>query len=171
MEARAVSSFFEVLALFFLFDDGGIASINATIGAVVVIIGIVVTFNVIFSGRNGVPVTMPTPTAQPTVTATATPQPISGAPVRVNFAAGSYGETITGTVSTSYLLWARAGQAFTTTLSANNTAQASLYAPDGVALYQELAAGYTSKATLPTNGDYRLEIRSSGNYTVGVMIK
>ncbi len=41
----------------------------------------------------------------------------------------------------------------------------------GVALYQELAAGYTAKATLPTSGDYRLEIRSSGRYTAGVMIK
>jgi hypothetical protein len=100
MEARAVSSFFEVLAIFFLFADGGIASMKATIGAVVVIIGIVVTFNVIFSGGNGVPVTMPTPTAQPTVTATATVQPASGAPVRVQFDLGSYDETITGTVST-----------------------------------------------------------------------
>ena len=96
---------------------------------------------------------------------------ISGAPVRVNFAMGSYGETITGTVSTSYLLWAKAGQAFTTTLTADSTALASLYAPDGVALYQDLAAGYTAKATLPTNGDYRLEIRTSGQFTAGVMIR
>jgi len=108
---------------------------------------------------------------RPSPAPTATPQPISGAPVRVQFDLGSYGETLTSTVSTSYLLWAKAGQTFTTTLSANTTALASLYAPDGVALYQELAAGYTAKATLPTNGDYRLEIRSSGNYTVGVMIK
>lgn len=148
---------------------------KATIGAVVVIIGIVVTFNVIFSGGNGEPVAPPTPTAKPTVTAaptsTATVQPISGAPVRVQFDLGSYGETLTNTVSTSYLLWAKAGQTFTTTLSANTTALASLYAPSGVVLYQELAAGYTAKATLPTDGDYRLEIRSSGRYTAGVMIK
>lgn len=95
----------------------------------------------------------------------------SGAPVRVQFDLGSYDETITGTVSTQYLLWASAGQTFTTTLSANTTALASLYAPDGVALYQELSAGYTAKVTLPTNGDYRLEIRSGGRYTAGVMIR
>lgn len=151
---------------------------KATIGLVVVIIGIVVTFNVFLSGGNGEPVSLPTPTAQPvhvestaTPEITATPQPLSGAPVRVQFDPGSYGETITGSVSTQYLLWAAAGQSFTTTLSANTTALASLYAPDGVALYQDLATGYTAKATLPTDGDYRLEIRSSGNFTVGVMIK
>lgn len=150
---------------------------KVTIGVVVVIIGIVVTFNV-FMGGNGEPVAQPTATAQPVrsepspvPTVTPAMQPISGAPVRVQFARGSYGETITGTVSTAYLLWAKAGQAFTTTLTADSTALASLYAPDGVALYQELAAGYTAKATLPTNGDYRLEIRTSGQYTAGVMIK
>lgn len=150
---------------------------KATIGLVIIIVGVVVTFNVMLSGGNGEPVTMPTPTAQPTVTAaptvtvTPTAQPISGNPVRVQFDLGSYGETITGTVSTSYLLWASAGQVFTTTLSANTTSLASLYAPDGAALYQELAAGYTAAATLPTSGDYRLEIRSSGRYTAGVMIR
>jgi len=150
---------------------------KATIGLVIIIVGIVVTFNVMFSGGNGEPVTMTTPTAHPTVTAaptvavTPTVQPISGDPVRVQFDLGSYGETLTGTVSTQYLLWAKAGQAFTTTLASNTTALASLYAPDGVALYQELAAGYTAKATLPTNGDYRLEIRTSGQYTAGVMIR
>lgn len=109
--------------------------------------------------------------ATPTVTPTATMQPVSGDPVRVQFDLGSYGETLTNTVGTQYLLWAAAGQTFTTTLSADSTALASLYAPDGVALYQDLAAGYTAKATLPANGDYRLEIRTSGSYTVGVMIK
>jgi hypothetical protein len=151
---------------------------KATIGLVIIIVGVIVTFNVFLPGGNGEPVATPTLPAQAvhvestaTPAPTATPQPISGAPVRVQFDLGSYGETLTSTVSTSYLLWAKAGQTFTTTLSANTTALASLYAPDGVALYQELAAGYTAKATLPTNGDYRLEIRSSGNYTVGVMIK
>jgi hypothetical protein len=108
--------------------------------------------------------------ATPTATPTATMQPIS-APVRVNFASGSYGETLAGDTGTAYLLWAAAGQTFTTTLLADSTALASLYAPDGVALYQGLAAGYTAKATLPANGDYRLEIRSSGSYTVEVMIE
>lgn len=151
---------------------------KATIGLVIIIVGVIVTFNVFLPGGNGEPVATPTLPAQAvhvestaTPAPTATPQPISGAPVRVQFDLGSYGETLTSTVSTSYLLWAKAGQTFTTTLSANNTAQASLYAPDGVALYQELAAGYTAKATLPTSGDYRLEIRSSGRYTAGVMIK
>lgn len=154
---------------------------KTTVMLVIVIAGIVVVFNV-FLGGNSDPVAVPTLPAQPvhvestqapaaTATVTPTAQPISGAPVRVDFAKGSYGETLTGTVSTSYLLWAKVGQAFTTTLTADSPALASLYAPDGVALYQELAAGYTAKATLPSNGDYRLEIRSNGRYTVGVMIK
>lgn len=108
----------------------------------------------------------PTPAPAPTLA------PVTGEPIRVRFDRGSYGDTITSTVSTAYLLWARAGQAFTTTLtSGSTTATASLYDPDGVALYQDLAAGYTAKATLPTNGDYRLEIRASGSYTAGVMIR
>lgn len=151
---------------------------KATIGLVIIIVGVIVTFNVFLPGGNGEPVATPTLPAQAvhvestaTPAPTATPQPISGAPVRVQFDLGSYGETLTSTVSTSYLLWAKAGQTFTTTLSANTTALASLYAPDGVALYQELAAGYTAAATLPTSGDYRLEIRTSGSYTVGVMIR
>lgn len=150
---------------------------KTTVALVILVVGIVVVFNMFLGGSNE-PVAIPTLPAQPahvesTVTPapTATMQPISGAPVRVQFDRGSYGETITGTVSTAYLLWAKAGQAFTTTLTADSTALASLYAPDGVALYQDLAAGYTAKATLPTNGDYRLEIRTSGQYTVGVMIK
>jgi len=151
---------------------------KATIGLVIIIVGVIVTFNVFLPGGNGEPVATPTLPAQAvhvestaTPAPTATPQPISGAPVRVQFDLGSYGETLTSTVSTSYLLWAKAGQAFTTTLTADSTALASLYAPDGVALYQDLAAGYTAKATLPTNGDYRLEIRTSGQFTAGVMIR
>ena len=151
---------------------------KATIGLVIIIVGVIVTFNVFLPGGNGEPVATPTLPAQAvhvestaTPAPTATPQPISGAPVRVQFDLGSYGETLTSTVSTSYLLWAKAGQTFTTTLTADSTALASLYAPDGVALYQDLAAGYTAKATLPTNGDYRLEIRTSGQFTAGVMIR
>ena len=151
---------------------------KATIGLVIIIVGVIVTFNVFLPGGNGEPVATPTLPAQAvhvestaTPAPTATPQPISGAPVRVQFDLGSYGETLTSTVSTSYLLWAKAGQTFTTTLTADSTALASLYAPDGVALYQDLAAGYTAKATLSTNGDYRLEIRTSGQFTAGVMIR
>lgn len=151
---------------------------KAKIGAVIIIIGIAITVRMFLRVDAAPVVAQPTvqsvsvePTAAPTVTATATAQPISGDPVRVQFDLGSYGETITGTVSTRYLLWAAAGQVFTTTLSSNTAALASLYAPDGVALYQELAGGYTAAATLPASGDYRLEIRSSGNYTVGVEIR
>lgn len=151
---------------------------KATIGLVIIIVGVIVTFNVFLPGGNGEPVATPTLPAQAVhVESTATPaptatlQPVSGEPVRVQFDLGSYGETLTNTVGAQYLLWAAAGQTFTTTLSADSTALASLYAPDGVALYQDLAAGYTAKATLPSSGDYRLEIRSSGSYTVGVMIK
>jgi hypothetical protein len=106
-----------------------------------------------------------TPTAQPTL------QPISGALVRVNFTAGSYGETLAADDSTAYLLWAKAGQVFTTTLTADTSALASLYAPDGGALFDNVRGGDLEAVTLPTDGDYRLEIRSSGRYTAGVMIR
>lgn len=106
-----------------------------------------------------------TPTAQPPL------QPISGDPVRVNFASGSYGETLAADDSTAYLLWAKAGQVFTTTLTADAEAMASLYAPDGGALFGNVRGGDLAAVTLPTDGDYRLEIRSSGSYTVGVMIR
>lgn len=116
----------------------------------------------------------PTPTLvdqQPAPTATPTLQPIGGDPVRVQFKRCSYGATITGTNSTKYLLWAAQGQTFTTTLTANSNALASLYAPNGKPLFEQLAAGYTAAAKLPSNGDYALEVRTSGAYTVGVEIR
>lgn len=104
------------------------------------------------------------PTPQPTL------QPI-GTTVRVNFARGSYGETLAGDASTAYLLWAKAGQVFTTTLTADTAAQASLYAPDGGKMFDNVRGGDLAAVTLPTDGDYRLEIRASGSYTAGVMIR
>jgi len=65
---------------------------KATIGLVIIIVGVIVTFNVFLPGGNGEPVATPTLPAQAvhvestaTPAPTATPQPISGAPVRVNF--------------------------------------------------------------------------------------
>jgi hypothetical protein len=115
-------------------------------------------------------------TARATITVTPaghpTPEtPASGDPLRVNFAIGSYGATLLGATSTKYLLWAAQGQVFTATLAANSTALASLYGPDGVAIYEQLAAGNTASATLPISGDFMLEIRSSGTFTAGVEIR
>ena len=42
---------------------------------------------------------------------------------------------------------------------------------NGGALFDNVRGGDLAAVTLPTDGDYRLEIRSSGNYTVGVMIR
>lgn len=108
---------------------------------------------------------------QPAPTMTPTLQPVTGDPVRVQFNRGSYGATITGTVGTKYLLWAAAGQTFTTTLASHSAALVSLYGPDGKPLYEGLAAGYTAASKLPSNGDYALEVRSGGAYTVGVTIR
>lgn len=112
-----------------------------------------------------------TPPATPTATVTPTLQPIGGDPVRVQFKRGSYGATITGTNSKKYLLWAAQGQTFTTTLTANSNALASLYAPNGKPLYEGLRAGYLVGVALPANGDYRLEVHSGGAYTAGVEIR
>lgn len=106
----------------------------------------------------------------PTATPTPLPAP-TGEVARVQFQRGSYGETLAGDSSQRYLLWAAAGQVFTASLTSNSTALVSLYGPDGDPLYEQLASGYTAAASLPTSGDYQLEVRSSGAYTVGVMIR
>lgn len=121
------------------------------------------------------PVTAPATPAiaehQPAPTMTPTLQPVTGDPVRIQFNRGSYGATITGTVGTKYLLWAAQGQTFTTTLASHSTALVSLYGPDGKPLHEGLAAGYTAASKLPSNGDYSLEVRSGGAFTVGVTIR
>jgi len=106
----------------------------------------------------------------PTPAATPLPAP-TGEAVRVRFQRGSYSETLTGDGSQRYLLWAAAGQIFTASLTSNATALVSLYGTDGAPLYEQLASGYTAAASLPTSGDYQLEVRSSGAYTVGMMIR
>ena len=126
------------------------------------------------SGQTATPAavaTVATEQATPAPTATVELQPATGEGVRVEFERGSYGTTLLGATSTKYLLWADQGQVFTVTLTANSTSLASLYGPDGAALYEQLAAGNTAAATLPTSGDFSLEIRASGGYTVGVEIR
>lgn len=124
----------------------------------------------------------PTRTPLATITAVVTPaatatlqpitnQPITNQPIRIQFDIGTYGETITGTTSTKYLLWAAQGQVFTTTLTSQQSALASLYGPGDKPLYEEMAAGNTATAKLPANGDYTLEIRSSGRFTAEVEIR
>lgn len=136
-------------------------------------------------GRYALSAAIPSPTSQPTpvditpvhLPSTPTPAPtptlapVAGAANRVQFDRGAWGDVITGTVSSRYLLWAREGQAFTTTLSSQQSALASLYAPDGTPLYEQMAAGNTARATLPSSGDYTLEIRSSGAFTAEVEIR
>ena len=112
-----------------------------------------------------------TPTAIVTPTAAATLQAVTAEPVRINFDRGAWGKTIIGNTGTKYLLWAAQSQTFTVTLSSNQSALASLYSPDGKALYEQMAAGNTAAAKLPANGDYLLEVRASGAYTVEVEIR
>ena len=112
-----------------------------------------------------------TGTAVVTPAITATLQPITNQPIRIQFEIGTYGEVITGTQSSKYLLWAAQGQVFTTTLTSQQSALASLYAPNGKPLYEQMAAGNTAAAKLPSSGDYMLEIRSSGRFTAEVEIR
>jgi len=128
------------------------------------------------SGRVGLsPEQTPTPAQTPTVAVTPTIaptlQPVTAEPVRVQFKRGAYGEVITGSTSTKYLLWAAQSQMFTVTLTSQQTALASLYSPNGEPLYKDMASGNTAAAKLPSNGDYLLEIRSSGQFTVEVEIR
>lgn len=119
----------------------------------------------------------PTRTPAATITAAVTPaisptlQPITNQPIRIQFDRGTWGDVITGTVGSRYLLWARGEQVFTTTLTSQQSATASLYAPDGTPLYEQMASGNTAVAKLPANGDYMLEIRSSGRFTAEVEIR
>lgn len=116
--------------------------------------------------------TTPAPVATaPTVTPGATLVPATTKPIRIQFDRGAWGDVITGTISSRYLLWAKAGQVFTTTLTSQHTATASLYVPSGTPLYEQMSAGNTARATLPNSGDYMLEIRSSGQFTVEVEIR
>lgn len=117
--------------------------------------------------------------AQPTAEVTpvhvpSTPTPVSlpaptGEAVRVNFPLGSYGTAIFGTGSQRFLLWAKAGQVWN--LHQMGKGYSNLIGPDGKTLYQEAGAGMTITTTLSATGDQILEIRSSGQFTVGVEIR
>lgn len=112
------------------------------------------------------PVHVPsTPTPAPTVTL---PAP-TGEAQRVNFPKGSYGTALFGTGSQKYLLWAQAGQVWS--LYQMGKGYSNLTGPDGKALYQEAGAGMTITTTLSATGDQVLEIRSSGQFTIGVEIR
>lgn len=103
-----------------------------------------------------------------TATAIALPAP-TGEPVRVHFNRGSYGATLTGAGSQRYLLWAKAGQVLTTAMI--GAGYSTLYSADGATLYAQAWAGSPVTATLTVAGDQMLEIRSSGQYTIGVEIR
>lgn len=104
----------------------------------------------------------------PTATAIALPAP-TGEPVRVRFSRGSYGATLTGTGGQRYLLWAKAGQVFKAAMI--GTGYSSLYSADGATLYAQAWVGLPVTATVTVTGDQMLEVRSSGQYTIGVEIK
>jgi hypothetical protein len=117
--------------------------------------------------------------AQPTAIVTpvhvpSTPTPVSlpaptGEAIRVNFPLGSYGTALFGRGSQKYLLWAKAGQKWS--LYQIGKGYSNLTGPDGKPLYQEAGAGMTITTTLSATGDQILEIRSSGQFTVGVEIR
>ena len=117
--------------------------------------------------------------AQPTAEVTpvhvpSTPTPVSlpaptGEAIRVNFPLGSYGTAIFGRDSQKYLLWAKAGQKWS--LYQMGKGYSNLIGPDGATLYQEAGAGMTITTTLSATGDQILEIRASGQFTVGVEIR
>lgn len=112
------------------------------------------------------PVHVPsTPTPAPTPTLA----PLTGEAIRVNFPKGSYGTALFGNGSQRYLLWARAGQKWSLYQMGNG--YSNLTGPDGRTLYQEAVAGMTISTTLTATGDQVLEIRSSGQFTVGVEIR
>lgn len=117
--------------------------------------------------------------AQPTAIVTpvhvpSTPTPVvlpapTGEAIRVNFPLGSYGTALFGRDSQKYLLWAKAGQKWS--LYQMGKGYSNLTGPDGKPLYQEAGAGTTITTTLSATGDQILEIRSSGQFTVGVEIR
>lgn len=117
--------------------------------------------------------------AQPTAIVTpvhvpSTPTPVvlpapTGEAIRVNFPLGSYGTALFGRGSQKYLLWAKAGQKWS--LYQIGKGYSNLTGPDGKPLYQEAGAGMTITTTLSATGDQILEIRSSGQFTVGVEIR
>ena len=123
----------------------------------------------------------PDPEPEPTVSADVTPVRVAstptaialpaptGEPVRVRFERGSYGATLTGTNSRRYLLWAKAGQVFKAAMI--GTGYSSLYSADGATLYEQAPAGAVVRVTLKLDGDQMLEVRSSGQYTIGVEIR
>lgn len=112
------------------------------------------------------PVHVPsTPTPAPTV---ALPSP-TGEAQRVNFPLGSYGTALFGNGSQKFLLWAKAGQKWS--LYQMGKGYSNLTGPDGKTLYQEAGAGMTISTTLTATGDQVLEIRSNGQFTVGVEIR
>lgn len=116
----------------------------------------------------------PTATAQPqpmvTVTPWATSQPASANPIRVNFAIGTYGTTLTENGNQAYLLWARGGQVMTVKPSSEQPLNISLLAPDKTQVVVEVVDGVGSYK-LPSNGDYTLSFVTGGGFSVAVEIR
>lgn len=137
--------------------------------AVVIILGI----NDYRSTTADAPPGEPPPvTVQPTPPPAVTPAPLpapTGTPQRVNFERGSYGATLVGTGAQRFVLWAASGQVFKAALIGDG--ESALYSTNGQPLWQAAPAGTVITATLASNGDQLLEIRSRGQFTVGVEIR
>lgn len=105
---------------------------------------------------------------------------------RVAFGRGSSSATLTGAVkgydTVSYLVGARAGQTLTVTLHArNHSTYFSVTAPGAdAAMFMGEVAGDTFTATLPSSGDYRVQVYlmrnaarrgDTGAYTISVRVR
>lgn len=115
-----------------------------------------------------------TGTAQPAPTGTVAPwptsQPPSTNPIRVNFAQGTYGTTLTGSGNQAYLLRARGDQVMTVKPSSEKSLNISLLAPDRSQVVVEVVDGVGSYK-LPSNGDYVLSFVTGGGFSVAVEIR
>ena len=119
---------------------------------------------------SGTPTVVASPQPIVTVTPWATSQPASTNPIRVNFAIGTYGATLTGNGNQAYLLWARGGQVMTVKPSSEQPLNISLLAPDKTQVVVEVVDG-VGNYKLPTNGDYTLSFVTGGGFGVAVEIR
>lgn len=141
--------------------------------AAIALLGCTTPSNVTVDAAIGIDA-QPTVTAQPQPTGAITPwatvQPPSANPIRVNFAAGTYGTTLNGNGNQAYLLWARGGQVMTVKPSSEQPLNISLIAPDKSQVAVEVVDGVGSYK-LPSNGDYTLSFVTAGGFSVAVEIR
>lgn len=113
------------------------------------------------------PISMPGPTsspATPTEPPTAVPEP-----QRIQFAEGATSATVTGTLpvdgSDHYVLGALAGQSLSVDIAAPHLILLSIWGADGTFLKRPMAGTTYWNGSLPSTGDYVLELTSTGPET------